>query len=623
MVARPRSRQDGRVVARWDEQARLRRLLGLRVLGTSPESDFDEAVELATVLADVPVALIGLIDDSCQWYKAKIGIEHDRVPREVAICELVLEAHAPVVIEDLTLDGRTRDHVSVSEESGVRFYAGFPVVAEDGLIVGTLCLVDSRPRVLSDQQRSALTTLARQIMAMLDLRRMVLEREEQLAQAAELQQELAVALELKRAIMGTIPVGILACAADGRLTLINSSARELYGLPADGGLDAEAFSGRHRLLRADGVTALPEQEAPLVLALAGQDVEDVEVVIAPHGGPARLVRCAGRRLLRPDGAVAGAVVSMTDITAVRESEVRLQAAHAAAQRVTARLVDSERQFRDIFESGPLAIAQLDPVGQVVRCNPALRRLLGRTTRDISAHGLSAQVLDADRAAFSLAVTEVGAGTSRAPLEARFVLASGMTIWCEVTMSAGKDQDGRRTVLVQVADIDARKRNELELERQAAHDPLTGLPNRTAFQCELQARGRATKGFHLGLLFLDVDRFKAINDTYGHHVGDEVLVAIADRLRQLVRRDDLTARIGGDEFVVLLSDLGRGRESRRADLLAGRIRDAFAEPLPTSTGALTVRLSVGVAHAATLAELDDLAQRADSAMYRDKRVLPEG
>lgn len=744
MAPVPEFPQCGRVTSTRSEGARLKRLLALRVMGSQPESDFQEAIALATALVDVPMALIGLIDEQCQWYKAKIGIDHDSVPREVAVCELVLAAGAPVVIEDMASDPRTRDHPWVTDGLRVRFYAGFPIAGTDGLTVGTLCLVDTRPRVLTEQQQSGLTTLARQIMGMLELRQLLLERDEQLTRAAQVERELAAsrrhyqllalhssdivsrhdatgrvtyvspsveqvlgyrpedelsadaknhvhpedmpviqqalarvavgekasvivraqhadgdwrhmeiclaplldprdglvevysaardvtdrvraereraeALELKRAVLAAIPVGIVSCTAKARLRLFNKTARDFHGVGPDDKTDMQDWPSEYSLFRADGQTPLQPQEVPLARALAGDDVEDMEVVIAPRGMPTRLVSCTGRRLFGPDGSVTGAVVSMTDITAVRESEVSLRLAHLAAQGAAERLADSERQFRDIFESGPLAIAQLDAGGKVLRINPALRRLLGRSSKDIRARGLSRLVLSSDRPAFSHAVAAAAAAAPTASLEIRLLLAAGPTIWCEVAMSAGRDHDGRRTVLVQIADIDERKRNERELERRAAHDSLTGLPNRAALKQELTDLRIDNATLRVGMLFLDIDRFKTINDEHGHHVDDEVLIEVAERLRHLVRREDLVVRLGGDEFVVLHSHAGTDGQTRRAEHLASRIQQAFGKRVATTAGPLLVSLSVGIAHATNLDELDNLTQRADTAMYRDKGI----
>jgi diguanylate cyclase (GGDEF)-like protein len=155
------------------------------------------------------------------------------------------------------------------------------------------------------------------------------------------------------------------------------------------------------------------------------------------------------------------------------------------------------------------------------------------------------------------------------------------------------------------------------ESRALHDPLTGLPNRALFAALLEAAvRRSQRSGHTGaVLFADVDHFKAVNDTYGHCCGDEVLRAVAGRMSAVVRRADIVSRWSGDEFAVLLSEQSSAPD---ADTVATKLRAAFAEPLELPGGrSLTVGLSVGVhrfsGHDSALA----LAQ-ADDAMYCDKR-----
>jgi diguanylate cyclase (GGDEF)-like protein len=161
-----------------------------------------------------------------------------------------------------------------------------------------------------------------------------------------------------------------------------------------------------------------------------------------------------------------------------------------------------------------------------------------------------------------------------------------------------------------------RKNEL-LERLALTDPLTDLANRRAFSGSMEAEmARARRsGKGIGLLFLDLDRFKAVNDGHGHAVGDEVLVAVADLLRRHGRRGDLTARMGGEEFAVLLPET----ESSNALVVAERIRKAVeAEPVGRTVPlSVTVSIGVAVAAAGSTESPESLLARADAALYRAK------
>ena len=163
----------------------------------------------------------------------------------------------------------------------------------------------------------------------------------------------------------------------------------------------------------------------------------------------------------------------------------------------------------------------------------------------------------------------------------------------------------------------RKRVELRIAHQALHDPLTGLPNRILLLDRLEtalARSRRNNRL-LAVLFVDLDEFKAVNDALGHDAGDELLVAIAGRLAQLVRPADSVGRLGGDEFVVVCEELHGAEE---AVLVAERLRARLAEPIFLRGRSLSIGSSLGIAFAEEEVGGEELVQRADAAMYRAKR-----
>jgi diguanylate cyclase (GGDEF)-like protein len=157
----------------------------------------------------------------------------------------------------------------------------------------------------------------------------------------------------------------------------------------------------------------------------------------------------------------------------------------------------------------------------------------------------------------------------------------------------------------------------ELRHQAAHDPLTGLPNRAAFAERMDrslgpGAGRATD---VGLLFVDLNDFKSVNDTYGHNAGDELLCQVAERLEELLRSKDAIARLGGDEFVVTLEGVGSAEALEAA---AARVRGVFTEPFNVDGTAVAISASVGCSrYAEDCRELEELLLQADAAMYREK------
>lgn len=976
------------------ETARLLELADFAVLDTAPEREFDELVEAAAEVAACPQALIGLIDESRQWFKARVGVEATQAPRDQTICQHVLGAEGPVVITDVGADPRFVDHPAVRGTPPVGFYAGFPLRTSSGAILGTLCVVDQVPRPdgLTDAQLRLLTVLASQVMTQLELRRSLAERDaavRELGRVGELYRSLAdhatdvvsqhapdgttlyvspsvrdvlgydpatevggsaperihpedgpsmgaaltavisgqpataavrsrhadgsyrhleiqlspirdthgavigihsvardvsertavqerlrlserryrvlfdanpvgqvelspqgrieganraftelvgvadaamllgrtpawataeqdrpaqqetlrlavaspgtvfhsartiqhadgrsvevagtvvgvpgedgaatmligsavdvtarnqaerhlteLATELATArddavrrsvltdtVLETVGVGIVACDAEGRLTLFNRATRAFHGMPPDPDADPLEWADRYALYAEDGRTALTREQIPLMRALTEGSVENAVIVVAPDGLPARVMRCDGRAMHDPTGRPLGAVVVMSDITQARSTaqalaeqadfnRVVLETAHTAiwscdttgrptsvnatardvlgwpalevlhelhdsgrlatladavqmehpdgralaveerplrralggedtgeievvlaapgrARRVmllrasplrdvqgqpsgailtghdVTELRASEARFRAAFHDGPTPVARLDREGVVLEVNPALHRLLGHPDGAFVGDALTAHVMEEDRRRLRRVLA--GPGTGAEPVEVRLQRAGG-SVWCELATTVTTDSDGTVFVLAQFLDIAARKSQELALEEAARRDPLTDLGNRAQLHHHIQTVLDAGPEMTAGLLFLDLDGFKDVNDRYGHEAGDAVLVEVAGRLLAGVRPDDRVLRLGGDEFVVVCAvPTQQGHKPLLA--LAERLELAIAEPMRCGDDVLYVGGSVGAATSIPDQSPAQLVQAADRAMYRRKQ-----
>ncbi|MFQ6548920.1 sensor histidine kinase [Aestuariibius sp. 2305UL40-4] len=153
-----------------ENEDRLAALRSRHLLDTPRESDFDAIAALAAAICDAPIALISLVEDTRQWFKAAIGVDIRQTTIDRSICALAIRQSDLFVIPDTTADPRTADNPLVAGELHLRFYAGMPLTGADGLPLGTLCVLDTKPRTLSDVQAQTLRTLARQVMAQIDLR---------------------------------------------------------------------------------------------------------------------------------------------------------------------------------------------------------------------------------------------------------------------------------------------------------------------------------------------------------------------------------------------------------------------------------------------------------------------
>jgi GAF domain-containing protein len=154
-----------------NETQRLEALKSYQILDTEAELIYDGITALAAHICEVPVAMVSLVDESRQWFKSKVGVSQQQTPRDVAFCAHTILKDEPLCVTDATADKRFADSTLVKGEPGIRFYAGFPLVNPDGYALGALCVVDRQPRQLTAKQQEAMRILSRQVMALLEMRR--------------------------------------------------------------------------------------------------------------------------------------------------------------------------------------------------------------------------------------------------------------------------------------------------------------------------------------------------------------------------------------------------------------------------------------------------------------------
>ncbi|MFM9857185.1 diguanylate cyclase [Pseudoxanthobacter sp. M-2] len=358
-------------------------------------------------------------------------------------------------------------------------------------------------------------------------------------------------------------------------------------------------------------------------------VEDAatEAWLAGHGSSG-LVACAPIGAEDDRGAVALCLADPRPRRLTAEDRARLvelASLAAALVEAEARAVAARQQadfFRMIAEHSTDTLVRGTLDGVRLYISPGVRTLLGYEPEEMTGRRALEITHPDDAETFARVMADIRAGRiEHATTEHRQRHRDGRWVWMEAHIRLTRDgasgqPDG---YVVSVRDVSHRKATEARLEHAALHDPLTGLANRTLFRDRLHleiARCRRT-GAHFALFWLDLDRFKEVNDRLGHEAGDTVLKTVAERLKAAVRDEDTVARIGGDEFVVLRA----ARESEGAPAaaaLAARLAATLDEPVDCAGVPVRIGLSVGVSLTEVEGlEADRLLRAADRALYRAK------
>lgn len=335
---------------------------------------------------------------------------------------------------------------------------------------------------------------------------------------------------------------------------------------------------------------------------------------APAGLPPEVV---SGRIAAVVGAVAAGYAAALRNRVLDEQEQIRRAAVQAYRLSEQRVAAGEARFRTVFTEAAVGIGIGDLAGNIWQVNPALMKMFGYTAEEFTRRNVAQMMHPDDAPDIWPAYAELAAGRrDYFRVEKRFFRADGAVIWTQLSVSLVRDEYGAPAYQVAMLhDVTEQQRLRQSLEHMAYHDPLTGLANRARLAQRLAELFDAPCGAaRVGMCFLDLDGFKTINDRLGHDCGDQLLVAVADRLQQCCR-PHMVARMGGDEFVVLVADTaGIGQ----VVTLARRILADMAAPIDLGHHQVSLTTSIGIVeHRLTDTSPDKLLAAADQTLYRAK------
>jgi diguanylate cyclase (GGDEF)-like protein/PAS domain S-box-containing protein len=454
-------------------------------------------------------------------------------------------------------------------------------------------------RAISDSSRLAIEKVreAADVAQMrADLERSRARLIEELASSKRIQAELHANELHFRALVETSGDIVWAVDAAGFFTYVNGSALE-----AILGYSAEEVIGFPFTQFADRATAQAFDEEFFKLTEGGGQL-DVKGVFVHRSGHVRHLAIGAIAMRDVDGRFIGASGTAVDVSEIKAVETLLRQALA--------------EQNAILNSATVGIA-IVANGQITRANSEWEALFGYPFEGIEGLPIEDLYAGEDREAWLATVESAVTGRGVYDTDVVCLRRDGREFWCRLAVRSF-DQEGTKGATIWVVqDISDRKQKEQTIEHAALHDALTGLPNRALLSDRLEQaiRHSSRVGTKFGVLFLDLDRFKMVNDTVGHDGGDELLRTVAERLRGLVRSTDTVARQGGDEFIIMLPEV---RSVADVERIAESVLAEIARPITISGDDYVVTGSIGISiYPDHGADPQSLLRNADAAMYRSK------
>ncbi len=404
-----------------------------------------------------------------------------------------------------------------------------------------------------------------------------------------------------RLIMDNVPARVSYIDRERRLRFLNRHNEEWLGA------DRRSLAGR-KVSDVFGEARARQVEPILQRVLAGEVVSTEALLIQPDGTQRwESMHYAPNR--DGEGRVLGIYAVHTDIHDQKRNEEALRRANW--------------MLSSHINNTPLAVLEWDRHARLVRWSPQAEHIFGWSSEEVLGMAIDANqiVHEADRDAVAQVLGRLMSGAEpRATGVTRNRRKDGSTMWCEWHHSCLQDDQGRiASILSFVQDVSARVRAEERLQFLATRDTLTGLPNRLLLHERLaQAIAKARRvRLRVGVLFIDLDHFKNVNDTLGHRVGDELLKLVTRALSQTLRETDLLARLGGDEFMVIVEEVDDPQVRGR---IAQKLLDALAQPFMVEEHDIYVTSSIGISvYPDDADDPDELLKFADVAMYRSKEL----
>ncbi len=569
-------------IASVHETQRVQALEAMDLLDTPAEERFDRLTRLLHLHFNVPIALISLIHTDRQWFKSRIGVEVPEMPREPSFCNHTLNENKLLVVEDVARDPRFIQSPVVKGPIKTRFYAGVPLKSILGYTVGVLSISDYIPRKFSEKDKQFLLEVAGCV-----------ERE------LNIPFDNIVGVSRKaaylKAILDTAGDAIMSINEKGKIQTINPAVERMF------------LYSRSELIDRHISTLMPEY-------LHEQHFEAFER-FCDDEIPAHKPYYFEFECLRKDKTVFPVQLSFTKM--YLEGKLHFVGIIHDASKTSRK----QKLFEKIIDSIPylIFVKKAKDLKYIIfnkECENILdmnrEQVIGKNDFDIFPKAVAQQFYENDRDALEkrdyLDISEETLVTKKHGVKHFHTKKIGIS-----------DEKGNNRFLVGIAnDITQELKQQEQIIRRAKEDHLTRLANRATLfdfaEYEVNSCKRTMK--KLAVVYLDLDNFKPINDKYGHEMGDKILQEVGKRLGEVARETDCVSRIGGDEFVFVLTNLNsRGYLNR----FEKRLEKALKNPVVIDEKIFPIEASIGIAvYPDDGNSVESLIQSADRAMYQAKK-----
>jgi diguanylate cyclase (GGDEF)-like protein/PAS domain S-box-containing protein len=581
------------------------------------ESELRDLARLAGQLCFAPMAVVALRPDL--QFTVCVGFDPQLWARDTNLLGELLTPSSAIVVKDASIDERFATSTLVEPETGVRFLAGVPLRSAADTIVGSVWVMDTTPRLLDANQLASLEILARCAVAMLQSSVALATERRTLAEPNDEAANRPGGRALKDALSGLRDISErrgsehILRESQERFRQLADNIEAMFWIreamhEGDEHPNFVYASRAYETITGRSLESLFAHPASMTDAIVPEDREQV------HMSRLQSNECRSEvefRLRRADGAIRWIRGRSFPI---RDADGRVHRVAGISEDITERKTAEEtlQQFFDL-SMDLLCIANFE--GYFLQLSHGWSQALGWSLDELKSRPFVEFVHPDDIAATVTEAQKLTEGALTINFENRYRCKDGSFRWLlwSATTSAEK-----HLFYAVARDITERKCAEDTLRHGASYDSLTDLPNRTALNerlTRLLGRTRHDPEHHIAVLYLDLDGFKPVNDTFGHAAGDTLLQAAARRLEAAVRPGDFVSRLGGDEFVVVLEDVGDGQV---AQTVCERISDAFIKPFQIDGKELQTGISVGIAVSQLQHERPmDILRDADAHMYLAK------